>query len=960
MADIFLSFLRNTLPDDLASVLSDLLRSLEHGDFAEILQHPQVKILLGHEDDETTEAVFFADFPSWGDYIFRRLGLILGKRNEELENTGQVSPSYRQHIFFIVAVASMYAFLQSNFTGPPLPFSSAQVLFPKSISASPAAVSALRRDLILSLGADGEAAYKLTPNIELLCLADSILTCPPVVKNVQAARWAKLRVDFLHQRLLSEIAPSLQSSIYGDLEAVETQILSSESEYSTLDIRVHFLLERAAIHTHHGFDKKARVDLDQATSERKFEFALTGLLGKRTKFQEKDTSQLVVLARSVSSMSNGIPDAGEKEIATTDIKSNSPISAPEGVEISKPRNLDLNDDTLLESISFTEYPSSSTDIKDESSLPSNLTSLDPANQPILEPLDSAILLSLASSITNTSPSHGLTREETLPYATRVLEGGSSNWQVYTQALLVRSRIEGYRSRTMERGLLQLQALVDQVISETSTEDSSGAVGSEGATTTIFLPKATQSETAPVSERLHYIFQLCSPSRWELEAELAARWVNLGGLRSALEIYERLEMWAEAALCWAATEREDKAKKIVRRQLYHASSGSDEIADLEEKKWEGSPRDPAPADAPRLYCILGDIDHDPAMYEKAWEVSNHRYARAQRSLGRHYFALKDYEKAASAYSLSLKINALNHSSWFALGCAHLELTQFKSAVEAFSRCVQLDDTDAEAWSNLAAALMHLRPVQPSTSIDKDEHPITKHHPSPQQHRIDALKAFKRAAALKYDSFRIWENLLTVAASTIPPSYADIVAAQKRLCELRGPSVGEKCVDEDILDALVRYIITSDADNAGYDPAKPGLPRMVVELVDKHVVPLITASARLWRTVAKLALYRHRPSSALEAHEKAWRAVVSQPGWEHGTEKQWDGVVDATIDLADAYESLGSMERTEGLGAGAGELVAKDWRFKSRSAVRGITGRGKDSWEGTDGWERLKTCLAGLKA
>ncbi|OCL03229.1 TPR-like protein [Glonium stellatum] len=950
MGDIFLNFLRSTLPDDLASVLSDWLRSLERGDFAEIFQHPQVKILLGHEDNETTKAVSSDDFPSWGDYIFRRLGLILGKRSEELENGGQDPPSHRQHLFFIVAVASMYAFLQSNVTGPPLAFSPARALLPKSISANPAAVSALRRNLILSLGADGEAAYKLTPNIELLCLADSILTCPPVIKNVEAARWAKLRVDFLHQRLLSEIAPSLQSSIYADLDTVEAQIISSESKYSTSVIRVHFLLERAAIHMHHGFEKRARADLDQAISERSFEFALTGLLGKRTKFQEKDVSQLVVLARS--------------ETATADIKSNSTNPASEGVEARKPKNLYLNDDTLLESISFTKN-SLSTDIKDESSLPPSLACLDPANQPMLEPLDSIILLSLASSITNTSPSHGLTREETLPYATRVLDGGSSNWQVYTQALLVRSRIEGYKSRTMERGLLQLQALVDQIISETSTEGPSGGAGSESVAATTFLPKATQSEAAPVNERLLYVFQLCSPSRWELEAELAARWVNLGGLRSALEIYERLEMWAEAALCWAATEREDKAKKIVRRQLYHASNGSDETVDLEEEKWEGSPRDPPPADAPRLFCILGDIDHDSAMYEKAWEVSNHRYARAQRSLGRHYFALKDYEKAASAYSMSLKINALNHPSWFALGCAYLELNQFKKAVEAFSRCVQLDDTDAEAWSNLAAALMHLRPIQPSTSetapaasIDEDEHPITKHHQNPQQHRIDALKAFKRAAALKYDSFRIWENLLTVAASTVPPSYADVVTAQKRLCELRGSSAGEKCVDEDILDALVRHIITSS--DAGYDAAKPGLPRMVVELVDKHVVPLITASARLWRTVAKLALYRHRPSSALEAHEKAWRAVVSQPGWEYGTEKQWDGVVDATIDLADAYESLGSMERMEGLGAGAGELVAKDWRFKARSAVRGIMGRGKENWEGTDAWERLKTCLAGLKA
>ena len=62
-------------------------------------------------------------------------------------------------------------------------------------------------------------------------------------------------------------------------------------------------------------------------------------------------------------------------------------------------------------------------------------------------------------------------------------------------------------------------------------------------------------SASAADRLRYVFQLASPARWDLEAELAARWIQLGGLRSALDIYERLEMWAEAALCWAATEKE---------------------------------------------------------------------------------------------------------------------------------------------------------------------------------------------------------------------------------------------------------------------------------------------------------------------------------------------------------------------------------------------------------------------
>ncbi|KAK5027169.1 hypothetical protein LTR16_012223, partial [Cryomyces antarcticus] len=126
------------------------------------------------------------------------------------------------------------------------------------------------------------------------------------------------------------------------------------------------------------------------------------------------------------------------------------------------------------------------------------------------------------------------------------------------------------------------------------------------------------------------------------------------------------MWAEAALCWAATEREDKARKIVRKQLFHSANGQGEDADGDEESWTGEERSPPPADAPRLYCILGDIDQDIHMYERAWEVSNGRYARAQRSLGRHYFALKDFAKAADAYDKSLEANQLNHASWFALG------------------------------------------------------------------------------------------------------------------------------------------------------------------------------------------------------------------------------------------------------------------------------------------------------
>lgn len=923
MTDILIDFFRSSLPEELAAVLEDVLKATESGDFLAVFKQPDVQVLFGHEEIEATKNIKRDEFQLWSDYIFHRLGLILSKRNEEQGTPIKETAAYRQHLLFVVAVAALYAFLQSTVTGPPLSFKSAEVLFSKDVSHDPKALSKTRADLIASLSADGVAAYKLTPNIELLCLAESILICPPVQKNIELSAWARLRVNLVHQKLLSEPASSLQSAIYDDVKIVEGLVVKSKDSNGAKDLYTNFLLERAAIHTHHGLDKQARADMDQATKERKFEFALTGMMGKRTKFQQKDTSQLLVLAKS----------AGTETKSTAD-------------ETSKPKALDLNDDTLHETIQFTEKVASM-DIQDGSSLPASLANLEASNQPLLDPLDSIILLSLAESIKNTNPADGITREETIPYATRVLEGGSSNWQVYTQALLVRSRIEGYKTRTMERGLLQLQALVDQVIAETTGEGTTDA--ETGEKVTAFLPQAKDDESASVSERLRYVFPLSSPSRWELEAELAARWVHIGGLRSALDIYERLEMWAEAALCWAATEKEDKARRVMRKQLFHSTSGNDEDVDFESEMWEGPERDPPPTEAPRYYCILGDIDRDISMYEKAWEVSGNRYARAQRSLGQHYIALRDYEKAAEAYTLSLKVNSLYQPAWFALGCAHLELKKFKKAVEAFSRCVQIDDRDAESWSNMAAALLHLRP-KAKTDEEGSESKVTSHP------RTDALKAFKRAATLKHDSYRIWSNVLAVAASTEPPSWNDVISAQRNVCELRGATDGEQCVDAEVLDMLIKDLVRSDED---FDISRPGIPRLANEMIEKNIKPLITFSPKLWSILATLYTHTQRPSSALECHEKAWRAVTSQPKWESGTEATWNAVVDQTIDLVDAYETLGPRERTEGLAAGSGELVAKDWKFKARSAVRSVMGKGKESWEDGEGWERLKDRLDELK-
>ncbi|KAK9576514.1 hypothetical protein V6Z92_009780 [Aspergillus fumigatus] len=935
---------------------------LAHAEIVPILQLPLARELLGHNPTDASAISRVSN----GEICYTTFLAEKAKATAQMPLDGLTAGQQRSQILHI-GLAALFSFMQSNITGPPLDFNSADVIFPKALHSDATKLRAARNHIIRELSVDGEAAYKLTPNVELFAVAMALLVDADILvaDGPLVARTARLRVNFLHQKMLSEATSTLQDAIYSDLEELNRILLGEKSVFSTAQEKGRFLVERATIHSHHGFDAKARADLEQAAAVRKFEFALTGRLGKRTKFQEHDISQLVVLAKSA------------EELTTT---GNSALPEDKGDTFQAgPKNLDLNDDTLLESISFTKDTQTSKDksttVQEESTLPPALQSLDPGNQPLLDPVDSAILLGLASTITNTSPENGLTREETHPYAIRVLEGGSSNWQVYTQALLVRSRVEGYRARTVERSVLQMQALVDQVIADTATLDTKTTENGNQATT--FLPRPEKSESASAAERLEYIWLLNSPTRWSLEAELAQRWVNLGGLRTALEIYERLQMWAEAALCYAATDREEKAKHIVRRQLYEPTGPN---PDDENEKFDGPELSPLPVDAPRLLCILGDIDSDPTMYERAWEVSNNRYARAQRSLARHYLSLKPpaLEKAEEAYRKSLHINRLNHSAWFALGCVQLELQKWEDAIDSFTRTVQLEDTDAEAWSNLAAAILRTAKPSETTEAAEEEHQDadadadseTKKAPQdPYKRKREALAALHRAAQLKHTDARIWDNVLTVAASIPPPAtpFRDVVTAQRRVIELLGSKNGEKCVDIPVLSMLIDHVVDTynyddllinvdENDENSERVVRSGtIAGQILSLVDDSVVPLITHSAPLWLLVARVEHFRGQPSKAFEAHEKAWRASVAsctQGAFQMGDEKKWMDVVRATERLVrDGYAKFGPMDK-EGKHEGEAEMVAKDWRFKARSAVRGILGKGKDFWEGSEGWNRLK--------
>lgn len=699
----------------------------------EILEDPLTRKLLGHDAVHAEKVPFVAGVHSRFKYLLQ---------------------DPLKHLSFAkIGYTALEAFLQANCTGPPLDFDSLPVIIPEAYRNE---IPKMREKMLKSLSVDGIDVYPLTPRIELFWLAKCLMDNATLAEEGFNGRRARMRVNFWHQKLLPETSDTLRNIIYHDASILDSQ-MSSRLVYGGAAAQEHmveFLVERGTIRIHYKDEEAGREDLVRAAKLRDFEFAITGIPGKKTKYQENDVTQLVVMAKSrdhepepyssrkssradSSSRKGSVTDRSVRSMSLRPITPGSPNSdmgqmfysvagamSPTGVR--QPENIPLNDDTLFENIQFNprkpELQDPATEVVTEQShLPITLAFMDPNEQPQLFPMDAIILLTIAESITNTQAVDGLTREESLPYATRVLEGGSSNWTVYSQALLIRSRIEGYRSRTSERGLLQLQALVDQVVSETTYNKFREQPSNDDETSirevaAAILPAgAEEDERATVAERMRFIHQVSPPMRWELESELAARWAQMGGLKTALEIYERLHMTPEVALCLAATDREAEAVQLLKKTLF--VNPDQEMKDGDAVQLV----DPLPTEAPRLLCILGDIELQPKYYNLAWTVSSERYARAKRSLGAFYLKRRDLASAVESYEASLRIARQDLATWFSLGCVFLELENWQGAVESFSRVVQLDDKDAQGWSNLAVALLKLPPPVHSPKVEKTEEP-----------------------------------------------------------------------------------------------------------------------------------------------------------------------------------------------------------------------------------------------
>jgi len=396
---------------------------------------------------------------------------------------------------------------------------------------------------------------------------------------------------------------------------------------------------------------------------------------------------------------------------------------------------------------------------------------------------------------------------------------TANWLTFSCGLFYRCRAEHHRNKTRERATFQLQALVDQF----------------------------NDEKPCPAHRLLNVHGAGYPARFHLSREMAMRMMRMGMVSTAFDHLKRLRMWPDAIDCLMIADRKVECLEMVHGLL------------------ETNP-------SPRLWCALGDIEaeRDVECYTKAWDLSGHRYARAQRSLGRIHFKKGRLADAVDCFLTAVQINPLHSNIWFTCGVAQMKLERWDDAAMSLSRCCGVDEDNSEAWANLGA--------------------VHNERGDLKQARACFYEATRRAR----ESWRMWESFMGICMKL--RDIQGVINCVKRIVEL-----GMACrVPEKILGILTMSVI-SDAEGLyqgarGSDFSKK-LLEFFVFATDKSA-----SEPAYWRFLAEMQLHHNKPAEALESRLKQSRASQARLWVEADAEVFGKGISELIECLVAVAESL----------------------------------------------------------
>ncbi|CRG97497.1 conserved Plasmodium protein, unknown function [Plasmodium gallinaceum] len=229
-----------------------------------------------------------------------------------------------------------------------------------------------------------------------------------------------------------------------------------------------------------------------------------------------------------------------------------------------------------------------------------------------------------------------------------------NWLLHSCILWFKCKYETFKFKTVDRAAAQLNELLKECY-----------------------------ELEPKSiERLKFIYDVYYPTTWEMKKEIGKVMIKIGSMISAFNIFKDLKLWEEAITCLIEAGRKEEAKEL--------------LDDIIQKK-----RTPA------LLCLYGLIDRNNALnyYEDAWNLSNFKYSKAARFIGKYYYNKEMYKECCEYLEKSLEISPLFSDIWFILGCSYMKIDKFDEAIKSFTRMISMTNENcAKSYGNLAYLYM----------------------------------------------------------------------------------------------------------------------------------------------------------------------------------------------------------------------------------------------------------------
>ncbi|KAH8270298.1 hypothetical protein KR018_006811 [Drosophila ironensis] len=525
-----------------------------------------------------------------------------------------------------------FAFVQNNFTGPFDKVEKCQQVLNELQLKDDEAQEHLK--------ASGE---ELNPNVktaQLLFVAREILqSLLEVYPESKVLAWWRFRLICLHQHVLDDLAASL----YESLKEVATVLQARVAQFENQELQALLLLELANGYLQfHRTDIAAQL-LDELCSRLEVELKVEGLLGVRTKFQQKPLPQLCLKVEQLGEGSS-LPPA---------------IQTNETSRLA--RLLLLEDDTRLERIRFVEAKDN-----EVMTLPSALQ---------------ALVLAKVKQLKRSQPKDRLADEELEPYTQTLLYQEHGPMQVRQAALLLNSLQESGQRRTVERSWKQCEECVKQLdVSE---------------------------QVLPVRWRLSYGFAAHLQPKWQVQLQLVDLLRSLGMTKTALDICLRIHAWQQVIECYTSLELRHKAAEIIRQELekkptalLHCLLG-DAIDDPQcyEQAWLHSKETSGKAQAYWGNYFYRRADYAQAMdhFEVSLEINTLQEAILLRC-GYCAIQLERWEAAVKWYLAYTHLEPNGFESWNNLAKALIVLGDKQRAHRVLGEALKCNYSNWKVWEN----------------------------------------------------------------------------------------------------------------------------------------------------------------------------------------------------------------------------------------------------------------------